>query len=117
VALLIAAAERNPMDCLSPVVNLEEPATHPGTAAQRRTGHYPDDDYDDNGPIRVGEEEDDDILNDDDYIDRHKGSRSRQPKTQKPQREASPIISRIKEKFTKIFRDDEADRFDDEEEE
>lgn len=122
VALLIAAAERNPMDCLSPVVRPDEQA-YPGKSSPQHTGGYAPDDYDD-GDITVGKE-DDEGLDPDDFIDPPKGwlkgnGRSKTPHKNTQRNNEShpnPIITRIKEKFTKLFSDDESDRYVDEEEE
>lgn len=117
VALLIAAAERNPMDCLSPVARIEYP--EPGHDTGGTYGKGYDDDDNDPKKIRVGMDDDDDVLADD-FIDKPKGGHVRPPKPPKPPkppREPNPIISRIKEMLSKTFRDDESDRFDEEEEE
>lgn len=117
VALLIAAAERNPMDCLSPVARIEYP--EPGHDTGGTYGKGYDDDDNDPKKIRVGMDDDDDVLADD-FIDKPKGGPVRPPKPPKPPkppREPNPIISRIKEMLSKTFRDDESDRFDEEEEE
>lgn len=117
VALLIAAAERNPMDCLSPVARIEYPEPGHGTGGTYGKGY--DDDDNDPKKIRVGMDDDDDVLADD-FIDKPKGGHVRPPKPPKPPkppREPNPIISRIKEMLSKTFRDDESDRFDEEEEE
>lgn len=115
VALLIAAAERNPMDCLSPVARIEYP--EPGHDTGGTYGKGYDDDDNDPKKIRVGMDDDDDVLADD-FIDKPKGGPVRPPKPPKPPkppREPNPIISRIKEMLSKTFRDDESDRFDEEE--
>lgn len=117
VALLIAAAERNPMDCLSPVARIEYPEPEHDTGGTYGKGY--DDDDNDPKKIRVGMDDDDDVLADD-FIDKPKGGHVRPPKPPKPPkppREPNPIISRIKEMLSKTFRDDESDRFDEEEEE
>ncbi|MDE6198280.1 MAG: cell division protein FtsA [Muribaculaceae bacterium] len=121
VALLIAAAERNPADCLSPVARMEFPESggNNNTTATGSTGYSAHDagDYDD-GKIRIGVDDDEDDIDEDDYIDRKfkgNGRRKGARKTQENVSNPNPIIARIKEKFTKMFRDDEADRFDDEE--
>lgn len=123
VALLIAAAERNPVDCLSPVVRLDE-QVHPGkSSSQKNTGGYAPADDDDDDDVTVGKDDDD--IDPNDFIDPPKGwlkgntkSKASHKNTQKEtESRPSPIILRIKEKFTKIFRDDESDRFDEEEEE
>lgn len=71
VALLIAAAERNPVDCLSPVVRLDE-QVHPGkSSSQKNTGGYAPADDDDDDDVTVGKDDDD--IDPNDFIDPPKG--------------------------------------------
>lgn len=119
VALLIAAAERNPTDCLSPVVTMNYAGTAQGNNAAGGYGAAPyDSDDDDGGPIRIGEEDDDDILYDDDYVDKKKKAKDgRKTEHKRPTSSGPTMITRIQNRLSKLFRDDESDRFDDEEEE
>ena len=119
VALLIAAAERNPTDCLSPVVTMNYAGTTQGNNAAGGYGAAPyDSDDDDGGPIRIGEDDDDDILYDDDYVDKKKKAKDGRKTEYKRTTSSGPtMITRIQNRLSKLFRDDESDRFDDEEEE
>lgn len=122
VALLIAAAERNPVDCLSPIIVLEQ-----HESSTNNNGNYEqtiDDggfDEGDDEDIRVGRDwdDDDDVFDDDDYGNqRHKKKQKNTPvKQPKEPKEAKTggIISRIQEKLSKMFVDDEKDRYDEDE--
>lgn len=118
VALLLAAADRNPVDCLSPVATIDYPDPHRDNGGNSHNGMH---DYEDDGGSRIGMDDDDDDDEEEIYISsrKFKGSGRREREHKKPKDSDSspnPIITRIKEKFTKIFRDDESDRFDDGEE-
>lgn len=138
VALLLSAAERKPLDCLTSVVTpdyrdnvTDTRAATPGQpAGTRRNGPavnpYDDDDYDDGGS-RIGRLDDDDDDDDDLGEDtmggwRVRGGKNKTKTKTKPQKDkeiksSGSIISRIQSTITKMFRDDENDRFIEDEQE
>lgn len=118
VALVLAAAENRPVDCLSPVIIPEyndTPAGHTG-----RPVHHDDED---DGTVRIGREDyDDDPDDDPDDIftkgrtrwggkSKEKDRQRKEPKT----RTSKSIIEKIHQTFSQIFKDDESDLFEDEE--
>jgi len=116
VSLLIAAAANNPVDCLTPVVNTgyEVPVTENGYGPGGTP--LPEDDDDE---IRIGRE-DDDIIDENDFIgsrkEKSRAARDKEIKRHvKDERPGGAKINRIKSMLSKMFRDDEIDRFEDEE--
>lgn len=128
VALLLAAAERNPKECISQAAPPDNYAYTPDNS--RSDSHQPhsaaktyDDDDDE---VRIGRDDDDleeDDFDDRDYNKRKGGSHHGAGKVHKIRggssqtTKTSSIISRIQQTFTKIFSDDESDRFDEQNEE
>lgn len=121
VSLLIAAAANNPADCLTPVVNTAYAGTTTGYGNNPSHGTTRHDDDDDDNQVRIGhlDDDDDDILGEDDsFTGTRKRDRSSDGRltrhTVKEESRPGAKISRIKNMLSKMFRDDESDRFDDE---
>lgn len=117
IALLIAAADRNGADCLTPVVTETYVAEDAGNGARRNpvVEEYDDDDDE----VRIGRDDDDDFdLDDDDYGKRKSGSKTTGHRgDDNPDtgiKKTRGIISRIQDKLSTMFRDDESDRYDNE---
>lgn len=117
VALLIAAADRNGADCLTPMVTNH----YAGVTGNNGGGHKTEDEvYDeDDDEVRIGRDEDDIDLDDDNDYGRsehggtttgHHGGES----TDSGIKKTRGIISRIQGKLATMFRDDESDSFDNE---
>lgn len=111
VALLIAAADRNPADCLSSVATPEYPtneqSTYSGEGAFEK----------ENEISRIGRED----YDDDDYYDDNRDDITNYPtKHGHGHGQAEPksggLISRIQDRLSKLFTDDEKDRYDNDDE-
>ena len=120
VALIIAAADNHPVECLSPVIIPESLKKNPPVRDPRNVRDYDDEDDDD---VRIGrDDDDDDDIYDSDMFERggkggRKGGKDKD-KTGVPQTPKGPsLIQRIQNKLTNIFRDNEDDLYESEDDE
>ncbi|MDD6889393.1 MAG: cell division FtsA domain-containing protein [Bacteroidales bacterium] len=122
-ALLVAAASRNPAECISPIADIDSDAGQHASPSQigpnNNDGHY-DGDYDDGDgdEVRIGREDDDDILDDVDFIDKPKSKGHgkhdlKNPKNPKKPQDTRSLIDKIQARMKGLFSDNEEDRFND----
>lgn len=125
VALLLAASERNPAECLSAIVippadGYDTYGINNGGNATHSNGVPADDDDDE---VRIGRDDEGEDWGDI-YIDGNKGNGSKgsrgghqEPPRPPKKTKTGGIISRIQGMISKMYSDDERDRFNEEEEE
>ena len=113
VALLIAAADKTPVDCLSPVTTPEYPSNEGPTYGGG--GAFDDE----NGISRIGRDDydDDDVYGDDEeeYKPIKNSTKSRH-EYDSTEPKSGGLISRIQDRLSKLFSDDEKDRYDNDDE-
>ena len=108
-----AAADKTPVDCLSPVTTPEYPSNEGPTYGGG--GAFDDE----NGISRIGRDDydDDDVYNDDEeeYKPSKNPTKSRH-EYDSTEPKSGGLISRIQDRLSKLFSDDEKDRYDNDDE-